>query len=137
MGNRNSRNNRNDSLLPTFNPKDEINTEEKKLNLIPYMYINFGLYHSSEVLKDVFPKIVILPIEDQMKFADAITHRYALNKYFLNRQNLDIPVEKLVKNINTTMIGNLACLTYYNGLDSKYGLYYIKVIDYLKINYYS
>ena len=30
MGNKN---NRNGSILPTFNPKDEINTEENKLNL--------------------------------------------------------------------------------------------------------
>ena len=134
MGNKN---NRNDSVLPIFNPKDEINTEEDKLNLIPYTYINFGLYHSSEVLTDIFPKIVLWSIENQMKYADAITRRYALNEHFLNKQNLDCPIEQLAKRINATMIGNLACLTYYNGIESKYGLYYTKVIHYLKTNYYQ
>jgi hypothetical protein len=132
MGNKN---NRNDSTLPTFNPKDEINTEENKLNLIPSTYINFGLYHSSEVLKDIYPKIVMFTMENQMKFSDAMTRRYALNKYFLNKQNLDLPIEELVKNINATIIGNFACLTYHNGLESKYGLYYTRIINYLKTNY--
>lgn len=132
MGNKN---NRSDSTLPIFDPKDEINTKENKLNLVPSTYINFGLYHSSEVLNDVFPKIVIWPIENQMKFADAITHRYALNEHFLNKQNLSIPIEEFVKNINATTVGNLACITYYNGLESKYGLYYVQLINYLKNNY--
>lgn len=128
-----SKNSKNGDTLPTFNPEDEINTEENDLNLISYTYINFGLYQSPEILTNMFPKIILLPIEDQMKFSDAITRRYALNKHFLDKLDLDVPIKELV--INASMIGNLACLTYYNGLESKYGLYYIKMIDYLKTDH--
>lgn len=135
MGNNNSHI---DDSLPNYDPNDEINTPENELNLSPFTYINFGLYHSSLKLDQFYPKIVLFKIEDQAMYSDAITRRYALNPHFIrNREKeLDVPVDKFSKHANATSIGNLAFITIHNGADSKWGIYYSKVINYMKFNYF-
>jgi len=136
MGNKQNKNKNKDYCgLTLFDPNDEIHTKEKDLNLIPSTYINFGLYHSPEALEEIYPKIVIFPIEEQIKYCDAITRRYCLNENYLKKQNFDIPINEIVKNIDATKIGNVACIAYYNGLNSKYWLYYTELIKYLKNDY--
>lgn len=120
--------------LKKYDPHDEINTPFDKLDTMPWNYPNGGLYHSMETLKNIYPDIIDYSIEEQMKYSDAITLRYALNKHFINSQlkSFNTNIEILAKNCNTTALGNLACIAFYNGLESEIGIIYTKVIQYLK-----
>ncbi|HSW76379.1 MAG TPA: hypothetical protein VLG50_05015 [Candidatus Saccharimonadales bacterium] len=69
-------------------------------------------------------KYIYKTIEEQMLYADAITRRYALNPHF-HQCNTNICA-------NTTTVGNVAFMAYYNGMDSKWGLLYNTLMDELR-----
>jgi hypothetical protein len=74
-----------------------------------------------------------------MEYSDAVTRKYALNQFYLDKlkTELDIPIDDLTKNIDATVIGNLAFITYHNGINSEFGIYYTKILKYLKFNFSS
>ena len=118
-------------------PKDydankEINTLFDDLNLSPSSYPNYGLYHSYDNLINSYPKIIYWEIERQIRYSDAITRRYCLNKNFLFMQKGFITTKISIEKSNTTSIGNLACMAHYNGLNSDWYQLYTKTIDSLK-----
>ena len=124
----------NTNLPESYNPRDHTDTPAEALDLNPMSYPNIGLYHSTDHLQFVYPAILHYPIETQMQYADAITRRYALNPHFLElqRKGMSISVHQLRLSCNSTTVGNMACMAYYNGLDSEWGQYYCKMIEQLK-----
>jgi len=116
-----------------YDPHDEIDTPFEKLELGPWSYQNNGVYHDLGTLKSVYPAIIFYPIETQMEYANAITRRYALNPHFTDKQYSFLgDVESAAKNANATGIGNIACMAYHNGPESKYGIFYSKLMEYLR-----
>jgi hypothetical protein len=116
-----------------YNPHDEIDTAFEKLELGPWFYPNGGLFYDHMTLLMVYPCIINYPMEKQMEYADAITRRYALNPHFINEQYSFLgDIESAVKNANATGIGNVACMAYYNGPESKYGIFYSELMNQLK-----
>jgi len=126
----------NGDILPNYNPEDEINTPKNELNLLPFMYPNNGLYHNYDTLLQLWPKIISLTIEEQANYSDAITRRYALNEHFIDAMSISLSRsdEEFAKNANTTGIGNLAFVAIHQGPNSKWGIRYTEVINYLKTN---
>lgn len=123
-----------DKVLHNYDPKDEINTPENELNLMPFTYVNNGLYHDYDTLLQVYPEIISFTIDEQANYSDAITRRYALNPHFIAK--MEISLNRSIKEFtpNTTAIGNLAFVAIHQGLDSKWGIRYIEVINHLKNN---
>lgn len=126
---------RNSNTLKNYDPKDYKLEENINLNLLSYP--NEGLYHPKEVLDDIYPKIVLWSIERQMEYSDAVTRKYALNQFYLDKLKiqLDVPLDRLAKIGNASMIGNLAFITYHNGINSEFANHYTKIIKYLKFNF--
>lgn len=121
------------AIPKNYDPHDEIDTPFEKLELGPWSYQNGGLYHDMGILMSAYPAIINYPIERQMEYADAITRRYALNPHFIDKQYSFLrDIEYAAKHLNTTAIGNLACMAYHNGPESKYGIFYSKLMEYLK-----
>lgn len=108
---------------PKYDPRDFIDTQE--LQLIPYSYPQFGLYHSLAELDALWPDIINMTIDEQAEYVDAISRRYALNKHFLSQQMdamssippIDIAT-KILSGMNATSIGNLAFIALQNGPNS-------------------
>jgi len=125
----------NSNILKNYDPKYYKLEENLNLNLLSYP--NEGLYHPKEVLNDIYPKIVLWSIERQMDYADAVTRKYALNQFYLDKLKiqLDVPLDQFAKTVNATLIGNLAFITYHNGINSEFGIYYTKILKYLKFNF--
>lgn len=116
------------NTLINYNPRENASDEAPILH--PLFYPNGGLYHSMDVLNTIYPEIIHWPIEKQMDYADAITRRYCLNSHFLKTQPSIMPSD--LNKLNATSIGNIACLAYYNGLDSQWGHLYTELIKRLK-----
>jgi len=125
-----------DDVLPNYDPRDEINTPENKLKLIPFIYTNSGLYHDYDTLARIYPEIIFFTIEEQANYSDAITRRYALNQHFVNRMSggLNMTIEEFADKANTTAIGNIAFMAIHQGLESRWGIYHRDLINYLKNN---
>jgi hypothetical protein len=126
---------RNSNTLKNYDPKDYKLEENLNLNLLSYP--NQGLYHPKEVLDDIYPKIILWPIERQIEYSDCVTRKYALNQFYLDKLKiqLDVPLDQLAKTGNATMIGNLAFIAYHNGINSEFGIHYTKILKYLKFNF--
>jgi hypothetical protein len=118
---------------PNYDPNDESNKSSIALNLSPSSYSNNGLYHKYDHLINVYPEIINWDIEEQIKYSDAITRRYCLNKNFLLMQGnlLTMQLNHITKS-NTTAIGNIACIAFYNKQNSDWNECYIKIINHLK-----
>lgn len=115
-----------------YDPNDEINKTSNSLNLTPSTYPNYGLYHQYDHLLDSYPKIIYCEIERQIMYSDVITRRYCLNKNFLILQKGLLQINLSITKANTTSIGNIACLAFYNGLDREWRKLYTKTINSLK-----
>lgn len=98
--------------LKNYDPNDYKNDTELDLNSAHYA--NFGNYTFERMaLKD----LIELPLQDQMRFSDAICRRYALNPLFKNQQYEFWKMYKstiTVTQLNETSIGNAAAMKYYN-----------------------
>lgn len=114
-----------------YDPNNEINKLSNDLNLSPSSYPNYGLYHDYDDLINSYPQIIYWDIEKQIKYSDAITRRYCLNKKFLFIQR-DLLTNDYKTKSNCTSIGNIAIICFYNGFDSEWGKLYIKSINSLK-----
>lgn len=102
-----------------YDPNDNIN--ETEFNLNPMLYPNFGNYfnlNKINTIDDDITNIAKLTIEEQMKYSDAITRRYAKNPIFIDDQypkNILAEIKSAnKKQFNTTSIGNLAFMSYHN-----------------------
>jgi len=128
---------RNSNILKDYNPKKTKYILEQDLKLELSNYPKFGSYHDLETIESIFPKIILWSIENQMIYSNAITRKYALNQVFLNalKINLESSIDDFISKINATTIGNLAFITYYNGINSEIGIHYTKIIKYLKFNF--
>ena len=113
-----------------YDPNNEINTIN--LNLSPSWYPNYGLYHTYNHLLESYPKIIYWEIERQIIYSDAITRRYCMNKTFLFIQQGLLTMKNSADKANTTSIGNIATLAYYNGLNSEWYKCYTEIIQSLK-----
>ena len=125
--------------LIDYNPQDYKDVPKDELELYPFMYPNMGVYHM-EVPVEMIAK---LPLEEQMKYSDAICRRYALNPHFLKTQDKGIDdllsksdEEFLVykQQFNDCGIGDMAYMAHYhrydeNGKDSKYYTLWKRMVD--------
>ena len=126
--------------LIDYNPQDYKDVPEDELELSPFMYPNMGVYYLEEVLMEMIAK---LPLEEQMKYSDAICRRYALNPHFIKIQDKGI-YDLLSKSdaeflfcksrIGYCDIGGMAYMAYHhrydeNGKDSKYYTLWKKMVD--------
>lgn len=127
-----------DQILENYNPHDWINTPKNKLVLAPFSYPKCGCYTTHEEELNVYPAIINFSIEEQMKYSDAISRRYALNPHFLKIQKDggSFDVERTINHIKnqkaSSSIGNIAFLAYHNGINSDWGEFYTKVLNSLK-----
>lgn len=105
--------------------KDETRIGDK---LHPYMYKNYGLYHSISELEAISVKeFCSFSLEKQMEYTDAITRKYAMNKEFKDMQR-DITVIEDIDSINITGIANLAWMMYYNPDEPKWKEAHDKIV---------
>jgi hypothetical protein len=100
------------SRPPLYDPLEFQNC--KKLQLKAESYPNYARY-----ILDYVPARIMAQcsIEDQMRFCDAITRRYALNGQFKAIQQgrlMRVDLEAVLPRLTATSIGNMACMAHYN-----------------------
>ena len=103
------------STLPDYEP--EAFRNDTVLDLNPFNYANGGNY---TLEKCPLEELAAKPMEEQMRFSDAITRRYALNASFRDRQK-DAYIlinamgkDEMLECVNETSIGNIAFMAHYN-----------------------
>jgi len=103
------------SNLPDYNPEDFRNDED--LNLIPFAYPNGGNYTLEQCpLRELAAK----SMQEQMRFSDAITRKYALNAKFheIQRDSCSgvsaMSAQNILNKFNETSIGNMAFMAHHN-----------------------
>ena len=123
--------------LINYDPRDYVNIPEGELDLHPFSYPNFGLYRPFSDLETHKTAILEMPLEEQAKYSDAITRRYALNPHFkrlqLQRINISTDIDKNAENsVNVTSIGNTAFMALFNPLEPEWKAHYNVTIELAK-----
>jgi len=99
--------------LPLYDPNDFVN--DKQLDLNPANYAKCGLYLPFEAYDNIsVAELAQHSQEEQMKYADAISRRYAKNPIFLLMQERSTRQVQRLSDGNTCGLGNLALLAYHN-----------------------
>lgn len=115
----------NNSLID-YDPMDYAHDQELDLN--PMNYPNFGNYTLEQMPLDQLAK---LSQQEQMRFSDAITRRYALNPTFKAQQSGFKITPQIIPQLNETSVGNMAFMAYHNP-NSEWSTNYNQLIALLK-----
>ena len=100
------------STLQDYDPRQYRNDVE--LELSPLAYADCGNYTAESM---PLAELAALPQQEQMRFSDAITRRYALNAKFLQMQEQcfhQYSFEYLAQHANEASIGNMAFIAHWN-----------------------
>lgn len=100
----------------SLNPDDH--KDDIELDLDPLNYPRFGvLLDLSELLKTDILFLSKKPISEQMKYANAITRKYAKNERFKDKMIMEYKYKYNSINVdyfNPVSLGDLACLAFYD-----------------------
>jgi hypothetical protein len=117
--------------LPDYDPREH--KGEGMLQLKRDTYPNQGLYTVEPITVDA---MVQLDQQEQMRYSDAVTRRYALHSAFRLGQQRNIRAqtrEALLLRATPTSIGNMACMAHWNP-NSFWDKTYRELINDLKTN---
>lgn len=114
--------------LKDYNPDDC--SADAELDLNPFNYPQAGNYKYNEHMS--VKEVANLPIEEQLKFSDAICRRYAKNPLFLTNQKDGYTITTSMDGLNTTSIGNMAMMKVSNPADEFWAESYEQLINFVK-----
>ena len=116
--------------LENYNPEDY--KDHKYLELTRSTYPNRGIYPNDGIS---LKKLIELPLEEQLKYSDAICRKYALNPIFLKLMKDQIEnskFERKVEDLNEVGIGNAAFIKKYNENNSFWCKHYNDTVDLIR-----